>query len=815
MHLELDSKYEQQVATERLQVDLGVQRYRSEKPMPWRDAAASAKEEADLPPGKRLLVDSIKPVADALAAWIAVANSGAAGRRHTAVPYLEQIEPMQAAYIAARTIINGASLRERWSKIATSIGQGIERHLILKRFEDEERGLFVKVERQLAKSTSAKHRNGVMKAAMRAAKFEAGEWDAATRLRVGEVMYEMFQENTGLVETVTSSQGRKHRSIVRVKPTDACLAWLESQHARCELLAPIYMPMVVPPAPWTTPNDGGYLDRRAGNLALVKTRNRTYLEELRNVSMPAVYSAVNAIQNTPWRINKTVLDVMTQVWDAGESLGGLPAREDDLLPAKPSDIATNEGALKSWKGKAAKVYEHNARLRSKRLAMMQKIWLAEKFAPEAAIYFPHMLDFRGRVYPVVPFVHPQADDAGKALLEFAEGRPLGEYGGYWLAVHIANLFGVDKTSMDDRVQWVWDNEEKILDAALSTLDGKRFWLEADKPYCALAACIDWLGFKVNGEAHISHLPVAMDGSCSGIQHFSAMLRDPIGGAAVNLVPAAKPADIYTQVADVVQDRVDYDTTNPEAVAWKFDKVVRKITKQPTMTLSYGATKRGMRDQIIDAVGKLGEDIENGYLQGADVYSSCNYLSNVVYDSIGDVVVAARRAMDWLQQVARVASQDGLPIHWTAPTGFPVVQEYRVPKARKVECFFGGRRHMITLVEDGMKLDKRRQASGISPNFVHSLDAAHMMQTVNSCVAHGITSFAMIHDSFGTHAGAIDELGYILRVKFIEQYTPDVLAEFRKEIAAQLPPKLSAQLPPELQRGTLDLDSIMESEYFFA
>jgi DNA-directed RNA polymerase len=113
------------------------------------------------------------------------------------------------------------------------------------------------------------------------------------------------------------------------------------------------------------------------------------------------------------------------------------------------------------------------------------------------------------------------------------------------------------------------------------------------------------------------------------------------------------------------------------------------------------------------------------------------------------------------------------------------------------------------------LDKRKQASGISPNFVNSLDAAHLTRTVNYCLDAGITDFAMVHDSYGTHAGNADALSMLLRRAFVDQYSGAVLEDFRKQIEQQLPGKLVKKLPPTPPMGTLDLEGVMASGYFFA
>jgi DNA-directed RNA polymerase len=50
----------------------------------------------------------------------------------------------------------------------------------------------------------------------------------------------------------------------------------------------------------------------------------------------------------------------------------------------------------------------------------------------------------------------------------------------------------------------------------------------------------------------STLAVSFDGTNNGTQHLAALVHDPISGAQVNLVPSDKPADVYQEVADLVE-----------------------------------------------------------------------------------------------------------------------------------------------------------------------------------------------------------------------------------------------------------------------
>lgn len=83
---------------------------------------------------------------------------------------------------------------------------------------------------------------------------------------------------------------------------------------------------------------------------------------------------------------------------------------------------------------------------------------------------PHNLDFRGRAYPVPPHLNHIGDDLSRGLLLFAEPRPLGERGLRWLKIHLANVFGNDKASFDEREQFIMDHLEDVYDSATKPLD---------------------------------------------------------------------------------------------------------------------------------------------------------------------------------------------------------------------------------------------------------------------------------------------------------------------------------------------------------
>lgn len=81
------------------------------------------------------------------------------------------------------------------------------------------------------------------------------------------------------------------------------------------------------------------------------------------------------------------------------------------------------------------------------------------------------MDFRGRVYPVPPHLTHLGADLARALLIFAEKKPLGADGLRWLKLHLVNLLGTKKKqSIQERLEYAETKLDDILDSADHPLD---------------------------------------------------------------------------------------------------------------------------------------------------------------------------------------------------------------------------------------------------------------------------------------------------------------------------------------------------------
>jgi DNA-directed RNA polymerase, mitochondrial len=805
MNLTSELRVESQLKLETECLDLGITKYRE---------ALAADGTGDLPPGQQLIKAAMRPLIEALVEWLAETGKGLASRNAGVYHFVNTLTPEAVAWITASVAISILHQRPSVQDVAVAIALRMEQAINIDAIIAANPALGAKVTKRIRAMNAEHNRLVFIRRGLEMVDVKVIQWDNTVRVRVGTLLVQMFAQSTGLVSVDVVTQARRSTTVVR--PSESCRRWLEESHARCELLSPVRMPMVCYPHQWTNPFNGGYLTKELRQ-PLVKTRNRGYLTQLKEWDMPWVYASVNALQDTAWSVNEVVYGILKELWQSERTVGGLPAREDLPLPARSfteGDPTVDPAVLHAWKVDAAKTYELNARTVSKRLQLVQKLWSAEKLIEYGNVFhFVYNLDWRGRIYPVASSLSPQGDDSAKALLRFARGVPLGGDGAYWLAIHGANSFGVDKVSFEDRIQWVEDHTDQIIESANHPTTGTMWWCEADAPFTFLAFCFEyaklqrWLDGGNEQETFESHIAVAFDGACNGLQNFSAMLRDPVGGKATGLVPGERPADIYTQVKDAAQRIIDADAAGGNEVAQRWvGKMTRKLAKRNTMTVPYGVTLRGMRDQLY---AELTDSAPENRGADADYLAKCNH------EAISQVVVAARLAMDWLRGAAKVAASNGLPVSWKTPAGFLAVQDYREAEGDIIDFTVLGRRFKLVVQKDGDKLSPRKQALGISPNFVHSLDAAHLMRTVLFCKADGIDDFAMIHDSYGCHAGHASLLRDNLRQAFVDQYSQPVLAQFRDELLWQLPPELVGELPELPPMGDLDLEQVKHSDYFFA
>jgi DNA-directed RNA polymerase len=435
------------------------------------------------------------------------------------------------------------------------------------------------------------------------------------------------------------------------------------------------------------------------------------------------------------------------------------------------------------------------------------------------VFFPHNIDFRGRFYPSASHISPQGNDLARALLRYAEHKPLGKDGLDVLKIYAATLAGHDKISYADRIKWFDTTWVPVIKGKgkFDPFDHK-IWIDYDSPLQFLQVLWEIQG-AINSPdptKFMSSVSVNIDGSQNGIQHLSALMRDEIGGKSVNLVDAELPADLYMDVADKVKEIIEEDyKDDPNAtdklgnpappVLWKpiFESKKRRrgIVKRPVLAYPYGVTIRGMHDSLI-------ADGHTDGLQGSQYYNA-DYLANVINESVKETVIQAAILMEYLRDITKTLADNGIAISWTTPFGLPINQKYIWEESRVIKTCL----HSVAFyVPNGAKgINTPAQVRGIVANFIHSLDSSHAGYIALDMKDEKMNSVQFVHDSIGTHACNVKRLHEIIRKTFINMHNISILDDFVRDLSKAT----GIQLSPPPPKGKLKLESVRTSRWFFA
>lgn len=735
------------------------------------------------------------------------------------------LEPEVIAYLFSKGVFNQLALSHKRKLKRTTMciraADVIHDEWRIRFFSNtqERKNLLKKLFKQFDKRAYPRHwRKRTIINYFHAEQIEWAGWDTKTKLEVGYALMVLFRDSTGLIEAP--------RESTYVFATDSLMVDFEQNMEKRVLDYMIYKPMVVKPLPWGENYlfRGGYLNtKHIRRYPLVKGTKKRDIERLMNCDLSGVIRAVNLLQETPWRVNKTVLDVMEWVvYERNGDMAGLPPSSDRPLPPAPAGYGVDEAITKEHNKVCFLIHNENREVIAKRLAVLSTMTVAKQFKNFRAVYFPHNLDSRGRAYPLPAFLNPQGPDYCKALLEFADGKPIeNEEHAAWLAIAGANAYGNDKVSLQERVDWVQDNDEMIFSIAADPKSDLR-WTEAAEPFQFLRFCIEWAEFWEHGFGFVSHMVVPVDATCSGLQHYSAMLRDEVGGRSVNLIPGLPRQDIYQDVADRVIEALMQDGSEMARQLLAFG-ITRKTTKRQVMVVPYAGTFASCLAYTREAVS---DRLAEGYPCPWDTSDPEQHnpritlLSRLIWAAIDEVVVKGKEAMRWLTDAARTYTkwankQPGAAfakrMSWLCPDGFEAIHFRPEESKHRINTRLDGR-VVLTYWEVQDKLSAKDMALAVAPNFVHSMDACHLRMSIINGHHLGLRHFGMVHDSFGVHAADMAVfLEQCVKPAFIQMYSGNVLQEFKE----RLPEEVQEKLGPLPQFGNLCLEAVQESEFFFS
>tara|TARA_R110002167_G_scaffold261773_2_gene468362 strand:+ start:341 stop:2374 length:2034 start_codon:yes stop_codon:yes gene_type:complete len=463
-------------------------------------------------------------------------------------------------------------------------------------------------------------------------------------------------------------------------------------------------PLTNQPTNWTDNNTGIHADAKIS--LITGSKQKTVA--------PAVLSAVNKLQAVSFVVSPAIQDAA------------------DILLDNLSEYGVTE--------EDARIYRAVAKLASDEC------------------HFPITMDKRGRMYYRGGLVTPQGTDFCKAAFQFKDAVALGETGFDAIAIHTANVCGMDKETMDDRISWTMANIDSGTFAAITDFEDVMQTFPNADTFQATVAILEInriLALDTDPALVTSTLVCHQDGTCNGLQHMAAITGSRETAESVNCVASTwsdTPSDIYGVIATVAAEMAAGD------VSALIAKYGRDMAKNPVMIVGYGAGEETVIANTAKFISKKGENVELAEAVGKAYMAALE----VKAAAVKSFTSAITRRMDMAMQAGLTSAQ------WTTADGFVCDIEYTSIEDSRI------RAGAFNAVKAGAvgRLDEVKTRGAMAPNLIHSVDAAHLRMVVNN-VDHELVT---VHDSIGSHAGNFFKTASAIRTQFVAVHEYDILTE---------------------------------------
>lgn len=698
--------------------------------------------------------------------------------------YLASVEPLAAAAIALKITFDKVFSVKRGSDqiqtVCDAIGSAVEAECQMRHYERCAPGLLNTLKKNYFHRSIGTHQKLVVIRTLMN-RYDVDKWSSwnnVTRIKLGGWLLDCIMQTSGWFTREMRREGKQTQTYVI--PTPEFLKIRDKVMSDAELFAPLAWPMLIEPNDWTHDRPGGYILNevmrghdmvRRGNHHLIQGETPTQF--------------LNKIQKVAYRLNPFVVDVAEQLMRLERCVGKFQPIVHHPLPAKPADIDTNYDSRKDYRRRAAAVLNIQAQEPKKSCRTRMTMEAVKRFKDRNRFFIPWSFDYRGRAYPIPAFLTPQDTDFGKSLLRFADESYMTDEAEQWLSFHVATCYGLDKATMQERLEWVANNVTLITRIATDPIEALPEWEAAEEPWQFLAACEEYYHCVIAADRHFTGLPIAVDATCSGLQILAGLARDLSTARLVNVLPGDKPQDAYKVVAEIARDSV------PERLREHLD---RKVTKRCVMTIPYNAKPYSNRGYIREAFAEKGIELDKEEL---------TQVVSAIRDAMQVVVPGPMAVMKWIEsEVAAAIKRGATHLEWTTPSGFVVHQKLNKKQVKQLDLQLLGRCRVNVAVGDKDEVDLNHHKNATAPNLIHSLDASLLHLTALRFDA----PIALIHDSVLCRATDMSILSTLVRETYMHLFAEhDYLKDFAAQIKAESEPPIIGDLEPE---------TVIESTYFF-
>ena len=696
--------------------------------------------------------------------------------------YVSQLEPLASAAIALKLtfdkVFSYKDSSNQLVNVCDSIGHAVEDECQMRHYETKAPGLLNILKKNYwHRSIGTQQKVTVIQTLMNRYDVEQwNSWGRSNRVKLGAWLLDCIMETSGWFYKDMRQEGR--RRVNYVVPTPEFLDIKDQVMKESELFAPIAWPMLIEPNDWGDKPGGYLLNEVMRGHEMVRHGHSPCIQG----ETPIAF--LNRIQKVGYRVNDFVLDVADWMETKGRSVGKFIPIMEIPLPPKPVDIETNKDARKTYRRQAAEAMNTNASAFKRSCRTRMTMEAARRFK-DKSFYIPWSFDYRGRAYPIPAFLTPQDTDFGKALLIFDKPSVVTPEAEKWLAFQCATTFGLDKSTMEERQQWVKDNIPLITLIAVDPYRSVVDWEEAEEPWQFLAACNEYYHCVIKKDRTTTSLAIAIDATCSGLQILAGLARDKSTAELVNVTRSPMPQDAYKVVAMESRSQI------PLRLRQYWD---RKKVKRVVMTIPYNAKPYSNRTYIKDAFKDIGVELDKDEL---------TQTVTAVRNAMHKVVPGPMAVMKWIEdEVSRALARGVSELEWTTPSGFIVNQKIMKKKVETMQLQLLGLCKLRIATDDTNEVDKSRHKAATAPNLIHSLDAS-LLHLATMRFKHPI---ALIHDSVLCRATDMSILSTLVRETYMHLFAQhDYLTDFAAQIGAETTPPIIGDLEPS---------NVLKSTYFF-
>jgi len=201
--------------------------------------------------------------------------------------------------------------------------------------------------------------------------------------------------------------------------------------------------------------------------------------------------------------------------------------------------------------------------------------------------------------------------------------------------------------------------------------------------------------------------------------------------------------------------------------------------------------------------QLWDKIDEAILKGTEFWEGDKWVANKIltqlnHQAIYEIIDGAKKGQEYLVELSR--SLDGPATWYGVLYDFPIRQTALAMKEKRVQTVYGA----LSLNIEVPKLNRRRQANSIAPNFVHNIDSTILLY----CIENMQQQIGVIHDCFLVHPNDGDDIQSWYKEGFIEVMREDPLRNIQK----QLDPDGFVEFP---EYGDLDLNEVRNSSYIIS